>query len=177
MQPNRVHRDRLPNVDPCPIPLWGGEPCGKPNHPVAPFAICGDHARKLYEAFDSYIGGVTQNEIFRASMALDWLEDHRRKEATWAKDDELALVYYVQIGEHIKVGYTTNLTLRLRSYPPYRRLLATEPGGRSLEGQRLREFKHLVDAGQEWLRPGPDLIAHINELRAADGTAPIQPAA
>lgn len=177
MQPNRVHRDRLPNVDPCPIALWDGDPRGKPGHPIAPFAICADHARKLYETFDSYVGRVEGSQLVRASIALDWLQDERRKTAAWAEKDKQAIVYYVQIGEHIKIGHTINLQHRLHSYPPYRRLLATELGGQTVEHRRHREYKHLLAAGREWFTPAPDLLAHINDLRRANGAEPIVDAA
>lgn len=43
-----------------------------------------------------------------------------------------------------------------------------EPGGLVRENQLRNRFAHLLAFGREWFHPGPDLIAYINELRAAD---------
>jgi hypothetical protein len=171
-----VSRTRPPIVDICPIAAKYGEPCGRPSTPLAPFAICADHARDLYQHVADYINRVEDSPIFRLSLGWNWVEQERQRDRGHADPDQ-GFVYYVQIGSHIKIGHTANLGARMRQYPPTRRLLAVETGGRNLEGRRLREFRHLLDAGQEWHLPAPDLIAHINDLRAVAGSDPIPEAA
>jgi hypothetical protein len=73
-------------------------------------------------------------------------------------------VYYVRIGEHIKIGHATNLWNRMRAYPPSAELLATESGDQRLEKARHSEFRAFLDAGREWFRPAPELMAHIEKL-------------
>jgi hypothetical protein len=57
------------------------------------------------------------------------------------------------------------------------RALATEPGDIVRERQLHRRFGHLLAHGREWFHPEPDLIAYINELRAASGIPPLDSAA
>jgi hypothetical protein len=53
--------------------------------------------------------------------------------------------------------------------------LATEPGDIVRERQVHRRFTHLRASGRsrEWFHPEPDLLAYINELRAASGIPPV----
>lgn len=164
-------------VDICPITNDYGDPCGRSAIPIAPFAICGDHARELYQHVSEYVARVENDPMFRLGLAWNSMDQHNRREAARPVPVENGFVYYVQIGNHIKIGHTIDLGGRMRSYPPTRRLLAVEPGGRQLEYARLTEFRHLLDAGQEWFRPGPDLIAYVNTLRATAGSEPIPDAA
>mgnify|MGYP001586363134 FL=1 len=163
MQGIRRHHDRLPNVDVCPIPNRHGEPCGKPSPQMAPFAICGRHAREVYDYFSQFIDGVTHDPVFRAKLALDWVEDERRKVPAAPAPE--AVVYYVQIGKLIKIGYTEHIRKRMQQYPPTRRLLATEPGTPLLERRRHAQFTQYLSAGREWFDPGSELLRHIEQLR------------
>jgi hypothetical protein len=74
------------------------------------------------------------------------------------------VVYYVQIGDLIKIGTTQNLRARLAGYPPNRRLLGSEPGGYELEQQRLVEFTEHRLCG-EWFHPSAAITAHVTALR------------
>lgn len=79
-----------------------------------------------------------------------------------------AVVYYVRIGDHIKIGFTTQLKSRMYSlYVEPLDLLATEPGGRTLEADRHRQFAaERVSPQRELFEPSPRLLAHI--VRMAD---------
>lgn len=91
-----------------------------------------------------------------------------RREAAYA---DQSLVYYVRIGEHIKIGYSTNLKQRisqLRLQPTA--LLATEPGGRDLEKERHRQFSaDRIVSNREDFTLSPRLLAHIGALLAEHG--------
>ena len=81
------------------------------------------------------------------------------------------VVYYLRVGQLIKIGYTSDLPQRLRAYPPDTLVLATEPGDMSLEQQRHRQFSWHRVAGREWFDPAPPLLRHINSLREQPLTA------
>ncbi|RSN55588.1 hypothetical protein DMH12_15325 [Streptomyces sp. WAC 04229] len=81
------------------------------------------------------------------------------------------LVYFARRERLIKIGWTTDLKKRMKALVT--RSLATEPGDIVRERQLHRRFKHLLAERREWFHPGPDLIAYINELRAAAGEGPI----
>jgi hypothetical protein len=71
-------------------------------------------------------------------------------------------VYYMRIGNRIKIGWTTNLTERLKAINP-EELVATEEGGRKLEKRRHSQFADLRTHG-EWFRMDEPLIGHLVAL-------------
>ena len=79
------------------------------------------------------------------------------------RNDANAVVYYVRIGDHIKIGFTTQLRERMRAlYADPLDLLATEPGGRVQEWARHRQFaEERVSPQRELFDPSPRLLAHI----------------
>lgn len=91
-----------------------------------------------------------------------WMEDARRhgeREIAATARHHGDLVYYMRLGNRIKIGTTTNLRGRLSSLQP-EELLGTEAGDASLERERHRMFAHLRVCG-EWFRDDPSLRAHI----------------
>lgn len=73
------------------------------------------------------------------------------------------VVYYMRIGNRIKIGWSTNLPLRLAAINP-EELMATEPGNRVLERVRHDQFAELRTHG-EWFELNVRLTDHIAELR------------
>lgn len=74
------------------------------------------------------------------------------------------VVYYLRVGAHIKIGWTSNLATRMRSYSPDSILLATEPGTRKDETRRHRMFAAHRTHGREWYAMVPSLTHHIAQL-------------
>lgn len=91
-----------------------------------------------------------------------------RRKAAYAEQSQ---VYYVRIGEHIKIGYSTNMQARLSQLRlNHSAVLATEPGGRELEKQRHHEFRgYRINTAREDFAPGAGLMAHIEAVRAEHG--------
>lgn len=75
------------------------------------------------------------------------------------------VVYYMRVGNRVKIGFTTNLTARIAQVMP-EEVLTTEPGGRLLEDVRHRQFADLRVA-REWFRLEGPLIGHIACLAEA----------
>lgn len=71
------------------------------------------------------------------------------------------VVYYVRRDDRIKIGFTTNLPVRVATLAA--ELLAWEPGGLGVERQRQQLFADARIAG-EWFRPVPELLSHIAEI-------------
>ena len=83
-----------------------------------------------------------------------------------------SFVYYVRIGDHVKIGFTTRLRQRLSDLRvDHENLLAVEPGGRELETQRHREFAAERVGKRENFNPSPRLLAHIKALSIAHQAA------
>lgn len=73
-------------------------------------------------------------------------------------------VYYIKVGDHIKIGYTKNLSVRLNSYPPNAHLLAVELGGKDVEKERHDQFHAFLAWGREWFTDHAEIRAHIGTL-------------
>lgn len=95
--------------------------------------------------------------------------DARQKElADAVRGDKPGFVYYLQVGERIKIGYSTDVKKRMRAYPPGSKLLAVEGGSPQLEAQRHREFAGSLVDGREWFRPDEILLEHIDRTAQMD---------
>jgi len=78
-------------------------------------------------------------------------------------EERTSVVYYMQLGNRVKIGTSGDLRNRVKQISP-ERVLATEPGGTATEKQRHRQFADLRVVG-EWFRLEGELVEHINELR------------
>lgn len=83
------------------------------------------------------------------------------------EDDQRKIprVYYMRIGNRVKIGYTTNLRGRLASLNP-EELMTFEYGGIDRERARHQEFARLRTHG-EWFRYESPLVEHIAAIQAA----------
>lgn len=81
-------------------------------------------------------------------------------------------VYYVQVGGHIKIGWTSQLDKRMHSYPPNSTLLAVHPGSRADERQLHKRFAVHRSHGQEWYPLVPVILDHIKRVIADHGEPP-----
>lgn len=84
--------------------------------------------------------------------------------------EDTDVVYYVQVGDLIKVGTTSNMKRRLRAYPPNAVVLATEAGSFIRETERIEQFGEYLAGRREWFTAGPRLMAHIDGLRQSTCT-------
>lgn len=147
----------------CTIQGDGGRFCDGNRAPDMPFAICASHALRLYRRMREMLEEVQGKhhehpDLYDAMVQQVVDQNHARDNAP------LHRVYYVRVGNLIKIGTTGNLRQRLNAYPPGSELLASEPGGTDLEARRHRQFRHLLAARNEWFRPGGDLMDHIAAL-------------
>lgn len=161
--PDMRHGSRA--IPTCTAQRDSGAFCDKPSLPDAPFPICVKHASQVLRYLNSYAPGSMDDRII---LAVRMMEQDRAKQTERKRiSNDFDVVYYVQVGGHIKIGYTSRLMERLRAYPPTSRLLAYEPGGKLVESQRHQQFADDLDAGREWFRPSEQLLAHINRIKAA----------
>jgi hypothetical protein len=80
-----------------------------------------------------------------------------------------SVVYFVRMGDLIKIGTTTNLHSRISSLSlTMSHVLATERGSYSREGDLHRRFASLREHG-EWFRAEPELLDYIKSLKPLAG--------
>jgi hypothetical protein len=79
------------------------------------------------------------------------------------------VVYYLRLGERVKIGTTFNPRQRFAALL-HEEVLAFEPGDRTVEQRRHVEFADDRLGTSEWFALTPRLLAHIEAL--ADGRDP-----
>lgn len=82
------------------------------------------------------------------------------------------VIYFIKTGPHIKIGWTSNLDRRLRSFPPSSELMAVQPGTRADEAALHRKFAVHRTHGREWYPLANELIYHIRRIVAEYGDPP-----
>lgn len=158
-----------------------GRPCAGKVRITRPVPLCMKHLEQLAKsgvpAFDTAIKNASvMRDIQRdhEQAAYEKREEKRRRhfENLQREREEDArarsVVYYVRIGEYIKIGTTINFKERMGSLL-VDEVLATEPGGRQQESIRLRQFADLRVRRREYFRPDRRLLEHIEEIRQRHG--------
>jgi hypothetical protein len=153
----------------CTAQAESGNFCDDPAMDGAPFPLCIPHGAQILRFMQGQIAAVEAAPVDIRLAVLSHTFDRTTHQPTKVKYAPDPVVYYVQIDQHVKIGYSSNLRQRLKSYPLNRRLLATEPGDENTESVRLNEFAEHRAMGREWFYPAPRLLGHINRLRKSAG--------
>lgn len=134
--------------------------CEQPYSPRYPISLCQTHALLIWSLVDS--------DIAEAGRPLE----SQDVPAILRDSAEVGWVYYVQIGDKIKVGYTSDLQKRIGQYPPDSKLLASRPG--TLKDER--DIHSLLTArraaGREWYLMCDEVIDHIAAVVSLYGKPP-----
>lgn len=73
-------------------------------------------------------------------------------------------IYYLLVGDRVKIGFTTDLYQRMMQYPPFSELLALHPGTPKLEKEMHAKFTRYLADGREWFHPNEELTTHLAEV-------------
>lgn len=96
-----------------------------------------------------------------------WLPDEARRASTSGD-----IVYYVRRSHLVKIGTTRRLRTRMSHLMPDE-ILAIEPGGRLLEGERLKQFsRDRARVANEYFYPSESLVQHMIKVRKRHGAPP-----
>ena len=76
--------------------------------------------------------------------------------------DRAGVVYFIQFGDRIKIGFTSDLKRRMQVLP-HDKVLAVIAGTMTDERRCHEKFAHLRLTG-EWFSAGPELLKFINKL-------------
>ena len=83
--------------------------------------------------------------------------------------ERYGMVYFIQFGDRIKIGYTTDLAQRMTAVP-HDKILALIAGTMTDERRCHEKFAHLRLTG-EWFSAGPDLLKFIDKLPVHESLA------
>jgi T5orf172 domain len=165
--------DNTARIRRCTIQLYNGSFCDGPGMPEAPFPICAHHARKAYEFGESLVDNTTRP--VRGEVA-QLLSDHSMRGVMLKPQPRLGekrpCVYFLVVGEHLKIGATETVRQRIASYPPSRRVLHIQfhADAWALEKQYHRKFQQHLIAGNEWFAVCSEILEFIDQLKAAECT-------
>lgn len=157
----------------CTVQRQNGTFCDAVSLEDAPFPICAHHALSLFTHLQDTL--MSAGDATYSDVATDILMRNLRGRALGhaPRSERVTVervVYYVQVGDLIKIGTTSTLRNRLSHFPPDSVLLATEPGGHDVEAARHRQFASLLydsdTSFREWFHAAPELLDHIAQLRA-----------
>lgn len=149
---------------------WCGiQDCRQPQLNKLP--LCEDHAWDVWREMDAKAETLQQREAserrhreWEANNFRKLIEEREaRRKGTYRSDP--GLIYYLQVEDQIKIGFTKNLDTRLGAYPPMARLLATHPGTQTTESLMHQKFSEHLAGRKEWFRIHDELEAHINQVR------------
>lgn len=153
----------------CTIAMDGGGFCDKPKPVDSPLSLCELHlaqahlycADKIANRRDAQRIALAEAEVarVRAAHELALAADALDAETV---DDEDSVVYYIQFGDRVKIGFSRNLRDRLSALP-YDRLIGTEPGGRQVEARRHRQFAEHRISG-EWFHAASEIVELAESL-------------
>lgn len=151
-----VRHDRRSEGKRCTIQRRSGEFCDAPEWDELPFPVCRRHAIELHEAI---------GRLVDAALGSDSPRSQHGGNTQARVDDPRSVVYYALMPSgRIKIGTTVNLRSRCTGLRITRdRVLATEPGGYSVESERHAQFSAHRHPFEEF-DPVPELRDHIQAL-------------
>lgn len=149
---------------------WCGiQDCNQPQFDSLP--LCEDHSwdvwRKMEYTADSLRsrGAAVMRKQAWDRENIEKLRAQSKAKAAGTYKSDPGTIYYLQVEDKIKIGFTTDLPARMNAYPPMARLLATHPGTFALEAAMHKKFNKWLAGRREWFHAGKDLIEHIEQVR------------
>ncbi len=166
----REHQDRVRASIPRPFGDCAAPGCEGRVEYQAFWPLCMTHAGKI---LDSYKRAEEWSLNLARTMSSQSEDD--RASRTDEHDTEIragaaGFVYYLRVGERVKIGFSVDIRQRMRAYPHGSTLLAVEPGSYELERQRHQQFANARQSGREWFRPCPEIDAHCAALVEQHGS-------
>jgi hypothetical protein len=153
---------------PCIATTPGGRKCAGYVLNGTPVSLCYDHAFQVYLNMHARVTGEMKGHferLRRAELNIPLVDPL----VTMAYEEQ-SQVYYIRIGEWIKIGYTANMRQRINSLRVEAKdILATEPGGRAKERERHLQFANIRQGRRENFERTADLLTHIGRVRREHG--------
>lgn len=100
-------------------------------------------------------------QLKQAQSANERIREADRRD----RSTEAGTIYYLRVGDLIKIGYSSDFEQRLKHYPPNTELLAQHPGTRKTERQMHHKFLHRLSSGREWFTPCQEIDQHIAAVK------------
>lgn len=133
--------------------------------------LCFEHGLLAFDAMSRFSKDPGVIEALATLHEIKGQREKAKKDA--AKVAHLAStdghIYFVQVGDLIKVGWTRILGVRLKQYGASAVLLAHYPARRDAEKYLHRNLKPALARGREWYHNEPIVQRYIAEVLAEHG--------
>jgi len=143
----------------CPI-------AGCKNPPVAGGLVCTPHGVQIWahvETVRDKSGFAELVDVERDRMQRQAQDNARAVAATRAR----GWIYFLELDDKIKVGWTSNLENRIKSYPPHARMVVEYPATRADERDLHRTLRQSLVAGREWYARTPQVLNCMRDVQLA----------
>lgn len=135
-----------------------------------PLPLCHEHVLYVWSTVDADVrDSLTRGELLEQHAVAEQ-QTRTARERRIRSSHGNGEIYYLQVGDSIKIGHTGNLNRRMPGYPPGAKLLARHPGTVADEQALHRQFRAYCTAGREWYSPAPEIRKHIAAVQAEYGT-------
>lgn len=145
-----------------PVACVAHENCDRELVPGAPVRLCGHHLREAYEFAQDFIAARWDGAV--REYVAD-LQDTFKPPRSVTKRPRPGFVYFVRLGDRIKIGYSENVDKRL-TVVPHEEVLGVIPGTRDDERAWHKLLADYRTVG-EWFRAEPDVLAAVARVVAA----------
>lgn len=137
----------------------------QPHSRLPQFGLCGEHLGRMAIGLLGVKGEASTSQALAALESRSTSDPTPPTQRPKRRASE-GVVYYAQVGPHIKIGHTKDLPARLsafRNAVADVKLLGSEPGGAAIEGRRHRQFEG-SRVTRELFTPTPELLDWIEGL-------------
>lgn len=133
--------------------------------------LCEGHAHDVWAEVEQWNDLAKKRKSRDAHQALEKSRDDMLRERL-ARDEsqrnakrQAGHIYYLRVGDLIKIGFTSDMETRMKQYPPNAILLAQHPGTRETERHMHEKFQPFLALRREWFTPCDEITAHIEMVR------------
>lgn len=120
--------------------------------------LCREHAAQVWKLVEQ------QEPTEYRQLVLGEVKPVAPKPRKSYRSNRPGHIYYLQVGDRVKIGFTTDLYRRMTEYPPNAVLLATHPGTPAMEKELHQDFRRYLADGREWFDPNPSLDTHLQKV-------------
>jgi hypothetical protein len=130
--------------------------------------VCHPHALQIWERVQTAhlesAGSAITTESADDRASREGAERRRRTEVSLSP----GWIYFLELDDKIKVGWTSNLENRLKSYPPHARMVVEYPATRADERDLHRTLRTELVAGREWYGRTPLVLRCMRDAQLAE---------
>lgn len=122
-----------------------------------------------------HVWSIVERDMREAGMTLEKYDQQqtaeRQRRERHMKESVGGFIYFLKVGDYIKIGHTLDLARRIRQYPPNSRLLGHHHGDREDEQELHRTFAAFLQSGREWYMDVPEIREHIARVKDPESMA------